>query len=314
MNNKDIKFEGPEKRLHMIFDINDNSLRNINKNIWSELLKIANCTIISKIENKYYTLYLLSESSLIINDNSIILKTCGTTKPLNIVDNIVSILEKENIKLISFMYYHRKFLYPELQPYPYYSMEDEIKVIKEIIKDEIKILSLNNNWQGIYYIDKSKLQEDDNNSSAKAELITDESSIKDIKEITMTGIDIGICKYFYKENQEIGKKIVTDIIDIKDNDNIDYFQFEPCGVSVNIIKDDEYGTIHITPEENCSYISYESNTNFNKQNWIDLFKPKEIITIEIRNYRNLELPISTPNNSIYPLSGYKFIVVEREIF
>ena len=40
---------------------------------------------------------------------------------------------------------------------------------------------------------------------------------------------------------------------------IDEAAFEPCGYSMNAVKDQAYSTIHITPEAQCSYVSFETN-------------------------------------------------------
>ena len=35
--------------------------------------------------------------------------------------------------------------------------------------------------------------------------------------------------------------------------------FEPCGYSLNAMKGDTYYTMHVTPEEDFSYASFETN-------------------------------------------------------
>ena len=63
---------------------------------------------------------------------------------------------------------------------------------------------------------------------------------------------------------------------------IDAYQFEPCGYSANaIMTGDYYWNIHVTPEKDFSYASFE--TNYPKENYeellkqvIEIFKPGHI--------------------------------------
>merc|ERR1711981_897467 len=61
-------------------------------------------------------------------------------------------------------------------------------------------------------------------------------------------------------------------------DKVDDYFFSPCGYSVNALKDDAYFTIHITPEDEGSFVSYETNAQCESyeslcQLVINTFKP-----------------------------------------
>lgn len=44
--------------------------------------------------------------------------------------------------------------------------------------------------------------------------------------------------------------------------SLDSFLFEPCGYSANMVHGDRYATIHVTPENDFSYASFECNVDF----------------------------------------------------
>jgi len=56
--------------------------------------------------------------------------------------------------------------------------------------------------------------------------------------------------------------------------------FQPDGYSLNAIRDDEYVTIHVTPEEICSYASFETNVRFDRdfdatlRRVLEIFRPR----------------------------------------
>lgn len=85
-------------------------------------------------------------------------------------------------------------------------------------------------------------------------------------EILMTDLNPEAMKLFYQNNDEptgiIGGKRVdetTGIGNIYPTAKVDSFLFEPCGYSANGLWDGAYFTIHVTPEPECSYASFETN-------------------------------------------------------
>lgn len=74
-------FEGPEKKLEVFFSRGEDNggLRRFQQDTWSGMLADAACTILHQESNKEFDAYLLSESSMFVYPDRLILKTCGTT-------------------------------------------------------------------------------------------------------------------------------------------------------------------------------------------------------------------------------------------
>lgn len=80
-------FEGFEKRLEIEFwaspvTVEKGGLRTLSFSDLDEILRAAQCTIVSGLSNSLFDSYILSESSLFIYPLKIIIKTCGTTQLL----------------------------------------------------------------------------------------------------------------------------------------------------------------------------------------------------------------------------------------
>jgi S-adenosylmethionine decarboxylase len=105
-------------------------------------------------------------------------------------------------------------------------------------------------------------------------------------EILMTHLDPEACKQFYYpppsaeqvalsqspgSNGEVPQKghhegrILSERLGIDKllpGASLDSFLFEPCGYSANMVRGDRYATIHVTPENDFSYASFECNVDF----------------------------------------------------
>ncbi len=76
--------------------------------------------------------YVLSESSLFVNKQRLLLKTCGTTTLLEAVQPFIEAAHKYcGFDAIEDVFYSRKkFMRPDLQKAPHHTFEDEVWFLK----------------------------------------------------------------------------------------------------------------------------------------------------------------------------------------
>ena len=81
--------------------------------------------------------YVLSESSMFVSQRRFILKTCGTTTPLECISDLVSMAKQyTGFDTIEDIFYSRKnFERPELQLKPHRSFEQEVALLDEMFAD-----------------------------------------------------------------------------------------------------------------------------------------------------------------------------------
>lgn len=94
-----------------------------------------------------------------------------------------------------------------------------------------------------------------------------------------------VAKIFYQSRNNFTAKDMTlksGIHHLCPGAQIDEMAFTPCGYSMNAILHDAYSTIHITPEPECSYVSFETNTMLDNyspmvRNVLTVFKPQRFV-------------------------------------
>lgn len=272
-------FEGTEKLLEIWFTKSnskctvDNDLRNIPRDVLDCILSLVNCKILSSTRTRDLDSYVLSESSLFINKQRLLIKTCGTTTLLNSVRPFIEAAFKIcGFDEIEDVFYSRKrFMKPELQKYPHNSFEEEIEYLQELFDGgaAFALGRLNGECWYLYTLNKPVSID-----------IPDQTL-----ELIMTKLDPEVMKIFTKEvsssAEEATKKSGIDTI--FPNALLDAYLFDPCGYSVNaILPKGHYFTIHITPEEACSYVSFETDaptTDYPDliQRVLELFKPGQFV-------------------------------------
>ena len=299
-------FEGPEKNLQVIFnklyyDTGPRSLRSVNQERWQEMLEYAKCKILSTIENDKWITYILSESSLFVYDDRIILKTCGRTPLLNALDDIILIGKELNLKLAAVLYWRKNFSNPHLQSPVHQKFENEVSYLDEHLGGDSHTAILGPQEKDHFYFYYCELLNKD-----------EFNPVFETFEIKMHEIHPKIAEKFFWEKTKVRPNSLNEVYEKLPGYKIDEFFFEPCGYSMNGIKDEKYETIHVTPEGACSYISFETNDKryINTENKeiaiMEIFNPYSCATIEIKNGNGFVDNLKNDSNEIYSLVSTDF--------
>ncbi|XP_074289867.1 S-adenosylmethionine decarboxylase proenzyme-like [Silene latifolia] len=255
-----IGFEGYEKRLEICFhhdsgiSTSSHGLRSLTRDQLDTILKPAECTIVDSLSNDHVDSYVLSESSLFIYPYKIILKTCGTTKLLLSIPVILDLAKTVFLTVTSVRYTRGSFLFPSVQPFPHRSFSEEVTILdSHFIRLGLssKVVRLGNyktakKWH-VYLASR------------------DPSWNLDIQrvytiEMCMTNLNNKRGQVFHKANSYsvAGMTETSGIRKILPKSRICDFDFDPCGYSMNSIEEDAISTIHVTPEDDFSYASFEA--------------------------------------------------------
>ena len=115
-------FEGSEKRLELEWvplgrpaPVAARGLRALSRQQITSLLDSTGCCIVSTRSCAAFDAYVLSESSLFIYETKFVIKTCGTTKTLALVPQLVQFGNDLGLAPSRCKYSRADFLFPEAQ-------------------------------------------------------------------------------------------------------------------------------------------------------------------------------------------------------
>lgn len=258
-------FEGSEKRISIRFRAADGhagaaaTLRSIPRVDLDAMLAVAECEVVHQSSNDFQDAYVLSESSLFVSDDRVVLKTCGRTKLLAAIPQLLELAENSCSMVPTKVRYSRaSFLFPEQQPEVYHRFENECGELKStfcslsVRSAHVLGDSINGDLQWHVFVAGE--------SGAPSSNATDVSGAKcNTLEIAMTGLHPVAAAQFFKANSVSPQMTTrsTGISSIVPRHAIDDYVFEPCGYSMNGINSAEFSTIHVTPEDGFSYASFE---------------------------------------------------------
>ncbi|XP_078375169.1 S-adenosylmethionine decarboxylase proenzyme-like isoform X2 [Oculina patagonica] len=272
-------FEGPEKLMEVwwtpVLGADSASglsgdLRTIPREKWSELLMLVNCTIISEKRNDDMIAFLLSESSMFVSRERLILKTCGQTTLLYCIKPLLELAKVECglTEVQDFFYSRMNYQAPNLQPEPHQTFQQEVQWLDQLFPDGAGYALGRLNGPDTWYL------------YTLHNILPGVTEPDQTLEILMLDLDREIMDKFYKTAFSDADEVTTatGIGDFLPGALIDAALFDPCGYSANGLLDDSYFSIHITPQEECSYVSFETNvkvTSYKEliSKVLDAFKP-----------------------------------------
>ncbi|OED36919.1 hypothetical protein AB834_02500 [PVC group bacterium (ex Bugula neritina AB1)] len=276
-------FEGSEKKLEIILTPLSESIRKDTALNWSSLLKVCGAKIISLNHHKHMDSYILSESSLFVYDDRVILITCGSTKLYLLAPLLI---KHFGIEKISYIFYARKkLLFPEKQLSDF---EKEIEYINKVLPGNSYRLGPTQGEHLHVFIATSYESPD--------YTLEDDFTI----ELLMSQPSSSIINDFEKNasnSKAIQNKLAFE--SFFDNIFIEDHIFEPRGYSLNGISQEFYLTLHVTPQEENSYVSFETNFRSNHilkmlNYLIKLFSPESILIALYSNFFNLSHDLHIP--------------------
>ena len=303
-----LRYEGAEKTLEVHFQAADRkigTLRELPQQIWDDILDYARCQILSKTSGTSLDAYVLSESSLFIYDWKICLKTCGKTTLLKCLHPLFQVVEKNlGARADWFRYSRKNFCFPSDQIFPHNSFDEEVQfcletcplflgtahVFGDILSDHFNVFYA----QRVENFKHPKLLLNPHKLSYFDKKLSNHNQ-ETLINIMMYDMDRKVAEHFYLQQSETAEDAVTRATDesgisaLLQSFNqvvLDPYMFSPCGYSLNaILQDDYYATIHITPEDNFSYASFETNFPVSSyqvllQKVLNVFEPNKcIVTI-----------------------------------
>lgn len=253
-------------------------LRSLTRSDIDSILNAAACNVLSVISNEHVDAYLLSESSLFVSDMHLMIKTCGATRLLHALPVILKLVHEKLPLQVTLVQFSRvSYFFPNEQTPPHNSFRSEVAFLDDHLLTTGKVYETpcanGSSWY-LYFADMSdrysELQQSTQAISCSTMNIQAlwKSHSSQALEIYMFDLDPCVMRLFmYHERTHfvgIDKEIdgTTARASIKtllpDEAIVDAFNFDPCGYSMNAVMGDAYYSIHVSPEPEASYVSFET--------------------------------------------------------
>jgi S-adenosylmethionine decarboxylase len=282
-------FEGPEKKIELVVGPDGPKLRALGDEVWSRVVELARAQILSVLRDAHCDAYLLSESSLFVYDDHLTMITCGRTRLVDAALHLVELVGAQNVALL--VYQRKNEHFPEQQPSTFY--EDAERLNAVVPGRARRFGDEHDHHVHVFHGTRPYVAE------------TNDTTL----EILMHGLQPEAAACFIGIEPPKGSTIAerTGIAKILPGFAIDEHAFTPAGYSMNALRDGTYFTIHVTPEELGSYVSFETNADVGGQvdaivaRALEVFRPTSFDVVTFA-------PMGTPEEEVRPAG---FVVRDR---
>jgi len=265
-------YEGVEKKLILTYTGagNVSIQKAIKEEVWNKVVKAVDAKVLSIVRGDHVDAYLLSESSLFVFKDRIFLKTCGTTRIFNAVEVIVTHLSEEmpEINLTRVAFSRPTYSFPNRQLMGYgKGFEEEVEFLRSItMKATARSWesTIHSTGEGLMFHSSSLFL---SGIQAKPMPLEGRAGKNECRkenismDLAMFNLDHSKMKDFFGPQAIVLENLFVRGFLPKDSPGlqIDEYHFDPCGYSLNAIDGEYYWSIHVTPEDQFSYISFETN-------------------------------------------------------
>ena len=287
-------FEGAEKKVEIVVSKDVDTLLNWPSQRYAAMLLPSGASILSEIKNSRLKALLLSESGMFVWNDRILLLTCGQTRLIESVLHFVKEVGAEHIKSLIFQ---RKNEYlSHLQPSDFYS---DVEKMRTLIDGKALRFGKVHGHHNLLFHSNKPFHPDENDATT---------------ELLMYDLNQGFANFLTRPDirpEEIRSHFLFE--GALGDFSVDDFCFSPYGYSLNAIKDENYYTIHITPQGLSSYASFETNIPIDASiekvfhHLLDIFNPNsfDLMTFNNRHPPRFARPYFQVNHSGERLSnGY----------
>lgn len=234
-------FEGSEKKLEIVFTKEAGNLLKRPESFWHNLVEKAKAKILSSVVNPSLQAYLLSESSLFVWENRLTLITCGQTTLIEAAKFLLSNFKTSEIQ--SFIFQRKNEYFPHHQPSDFFQDARELNNLFD--GRSYRFGKADEHHLFVYHLAKDF--EPENNDRTL--------------EILMYDLAPEILQLFQNGKiSSIDLRNLSGLESFFSGWDVDDHVFQPFGYSLNAIYEKNYATIHVTPQEEGCYVSFETNT------------------------------------------------------